>query len=94
MTVDKFAKITGYNKGYIQKSCREGRIPAEFSCGKYDISPALVPSWKAKRNKKLENRGQSIHNNLRMYQDALDEYNRIHGTKYSYGEAVSRGLIT
>ena len=93
MTAEEFAKATGYAPAYIRLACRNGRIPADYVSNVWDISPGLVPVWKAKKVKKWERAGKTIHNDVRVYQGALDEYNALHGTDYSYGIAVSKGLI-
>ena len=93
MNVNRFATATGFNPEYIRNACRTGKLPCDVWQGKYEISPNLVPLWIAKKNRKYRKGGQTIHNNVYLYQCALDEYNRINGTDLSYGMAVSMGVI-
>ena len=94
MTVTQFALATGYSRGSILNACKTGRLPCDYYKGKYEISPNLVPVWKAKKNKRpIVLGGRNIHNNVTMYQRALDEYNRKNGKDLSYGQAVMLGVI-
>ena len=93
MTIVEFARATGYAQTYIQRACRQGKIPATMDRGKYEISANLVPVYRAKKAKIWEKEGRNVYNDSRIYQNALDEYNATHGTDYSYGQAVCKGLI-
>ena len=94
MTVNEFALAIGFNAKYIRNACRLGRIPHEMWNGKIEISPGLVPLWVAKKNRKYKKSGRTIHNDVYLYQRALDKFNEEHGTRYSYGQAVALGVIT
>ena len=93
MTAKQFALATGYAETYIQNACKTGKIPCSMWGGKWEISPNLVPVWAAKKNRRINKSGKTIHNSATVYQRELDKYNKEHGTRYSYGEAVSKGLI-
>ncbi len=93
MTVKQFALATGYAHTYIQSACKKGRIPCTMCNGKWEISPALVPLWAAKRCRPAQKSGKTIHNSVTVYQREVDRYNARHGTQYSYGEAVAKELI-
>ena len=92
MTTRRFARATGFTEGYIRNACKKGKIPCDTYKGKYDISPTLVSIWAAKRNRHT-GKNRNIHNSVTVYQRKLDEYNYNNGTNYSYGVAVSLGVI-
>lgn len=93
MNVNEFALATGFNAEYIRNACRLGRIPHEMWNGKIEISPGLVPLWAAKKNRKHKKSGRTIHNDVYLYQCALDNYNKKHDKDLSYGQAVAMGVI-
>ena len=94
MTVNQFALATGFHPEYIRNACRKGKIPCHLWLGQYEIPEKLVPLWKSKKNRYHKKGGQTIHNDLYLYQRALDEYKRKNKKYLSYGQAVAMGVIT
>ena len=91
MTIQQFAIETGFSPSYIRIACRTGKIPCEMWYGAYDIPDRLVSVW-AKRKGGADYR-TTLKNSVSLYQKALDRYNAHHGTHYSYGQAVSKGIL-
>lgn len=92
MTIRQFADATGYSPAYIRRACHDGKIPCELWHGIYMIPDTLVALWRTKRLHRGK-RGRTIHNSVTLFQQALDRYNKQHGTCYSYGQAVRLGIL-
>ena len=92
MTIQQFAKATGYSPSYIGNSCRKGKIPCDMWNGVYEIPSWVVTVWRAKKTgNKMSAR--TIHDSALLYQRALDKYNKENDTYYSYGQAVRLGIL-
>ena len=94
MNAKEFALATGFTAAHIQLACRRGEIKCDKVGKGYEIPPSLIPVWRARKNIPQTRRRKSIVKCSRAYQNALDVYNRVNGTDYSYGQAVALEVLT
>lgn len=96
MTCNEFAAATGYSPEAVRHMVKRGALPALrviVGKDKWDISPALVEKWRAKKYRTSRLAGKTPATSVTLYVRALIAYNKKHGTNYSYGEAVTKGVI-
>lgn len=89
MTVKEFAEKMGKSIAWVHGKISRCEIPRNRMPGQWawdiDYNEALEWLAEAEREPKRKSLGQCVHE--------LQEYNKQHGTAYSYGERTSRGII-
>lgn len=101
MKVKDFAKQTGYHERHIRKLIKTGEIEAVKRTaltpgGRFwDIDPAYVPIVRERKPGDLKQviEKPKPKQSLRRAVRELIAYNKKHGTDYSYGYAVVKGII-
>lgn len=96
MTCNEFAAATGYSPEAVCSMVNRGALPAVRVIGgkdKWDISPALVEKWRAKKYRTSRLAGKTPATSVTLYMRELVAYNKKNKKNYSYGEAVMKGVI-
>ena len=107
MRVREFSQATGYSEVTLRKYIKEGILPAQIlPLGKRNLllidekyvlefkERYKISSVHATRKPKQKKREPRVyHYNLDKRMKDLAEYNREHGTYYSYGERQAKGIV-